>query len=173
MKQPSEVVEFLDWHAYNVAIDMRQDEIEQYLALTGAAEYDFQVAARGFINMPGVKFSLVARSDEHAPLVYCIGGFSEVITGVWQSWMAGTEEGWRIRWRTITKASLWLREQLFEQGLARRVQTTALASRTGAIEWYEKSLRLTHEGTWAEYGSNGEDVACYSMTRRDRDGLGK
>lgn len=172
MKQPAEVREFLDWHAYNVAIDMREDEIVQYLALTDATEYDFQVAARGFINMPGVKFSLVA-VEEGGPFVYCIGGFSEVKKGVWQSWMAGTDWGWQHRWRTITKASLWLREKLFEEGLARRVQTTALASRTQALEWYEKSLHLKPEGIWAEYGSNGEDVACYSMTRRDRDGLGR
>lgn len=179
MKQPFDVVEFLDWHAYNVAIDMRADEIEQYLALTGAPEYDFQVAARGFINMPGPKVSLMTTVDaglqaiiasDSPPIVYCIGGYSEVIPGVWQSWMAGTDWGWRNRWRSITKASLWLREELFKGG-ARRVQTTALASRVGAIEWYEKALHLKHEGTWAEYGVNGEDVACYSMTRRDRDGL--
>lgn len=161
MEKPTAVVGFEDWHAYKVCLEMRQDEIEQYLALTYADEYDHQVAARSFVNMPGMKFSLV--DAEYSP--YCIGGFHEVIPGVFQSWMAGTEEGWRKHWRTITKGSLWLQEKMFEHG-ARRVQTTALASRVQAIEWYERSLNLVYEGTWEQFGRNDEDVASYAMTRR-------
>ena len=167
MIRPSGVVDFQDFDAYIIAKNMRQDEIVQYLALTGAEEYDPIIAARGFVNMPGVKFTIVDRNREPV----AIGGFSEVTAGVWQSWMAGTDAGWESSWRTITKASLWLREKLFESG-ARRVQTNALASRTRAIEWYERSLELVYEGTWEQFGHGDEDVVCYAMTRRRFYGIG-
>lgn len=166
IRVPSSVIEFRDWHAYEVCMEMRPDEIVQYMALTGATHYDFEVCARGFINTPGVKFTLADTDDKGRHSPFCIGGFQEVMPGVWQSWMGGTDTGWQRHWREITKASLWLQQELFASG-ARRLQTNALASRTAATEWYEKALHLKYEGTWAEFGSNGEDVACYAITRRD------
>jgi hypothetical protein len=136
---------------------MRPDEIEQYLALTGAKDYSPEVAARGFINMPGFKFSLVSEAGE----VGCAGGFHEIIPGVWQSWMVGSVESWERDWRTITKGCRWVMDGLLAQG-ARRLQTTALASRAKAIEWYERGLGMQREGTWRNYGANGEDVACFA-----------
>ena len=76
--------------------NMRQDEIDQYLALTGAEEYDPCVAAVGFLNQGGVRF---AGADEDGK-PYCAGGwFPTGVGGVWQSWMVGTQAGWDTRWR--------------------------------------------------------------------------
>ena len=136
---------------------MRPDEIEQYLALTFAEKWDPEVAARGFMNTGGMKFTVLQNDG----LPAAAGGYEEVQPGVWQSWMVGTPEGWAEQWRSLTKATRWLMDGLIEQG-ARRLQTTALASRECAIEWYERSLRMTREGTMRGYGRQGEDVAMFA-----------
>jgi hypothetical protein len=159
VKKPDNVVEFRDWHVYNICARMRQDEVEQYEALVG--KFNEEVAARGFINLPGVRFTLV--DDNGIPII--VGGYYEIGTGVWQSWMAGSMEGWSSHWRSITKASRWLMERLFETG-ARRLQTIALADRTKTREWYERSLKLIHDGTWEGHGNAGETVVTYGLTRR-------
>lgn len=160
MQKPSNVVTFEDLHAYIICSQMRADEITQMLAFTGESEYDHEVAARAFINKQGPKFTLV--DNDRTPII--VGGYSPVIPGVWQSWMAGTDEGWKLHWRAITKSSRWLMDALFETG-ARRLQTNALASRKEALQWYEKGLHLQYEGCWKEFGAGGEDVACYGLTR--------
>jgi hypothetical protein len=160
MQKPSNVVTFEDLHAYIICTQMRPDEITQLLAFTGADSYDHEMAARAFINKPGPKFTLV--DEQGQPVI--VGGYSPVIDGVWQSWMAGTEAGWCKHWRAITKASRWLMDALFEAG-ARRLQTNALQSRREAIMWYERGLHLKYEGTWKEFGCGGEDVACYAISR--------
>jgi hypothetical protein len=160
MLKPSGVIQFEDLHAYIVCSDMREDEIRQLLAFTGAEEYDHEEAARVFINRSGVKFTLVDKQG--APII--IGGYNPVAPGVWQSWMAGTKDGWTLHWREITKASRWLMDELFKAG-ARRLQTNGLADRVEAREWYKRSLRMNFEGTWKEFGCGGEDVASYGLTR--------
>lgn len=163
MKPPSGVVRFEDLHAYMICSQMRPDEIKQLLAFSGAKHYDHEVAARGFISNSGAKFTLVDASD--TPII--VGGYWPIsVPGVWQSWMAGSEEGWKFHWRSITKASRWLMDELFRTG-ARRLQTNGLADRVQAREWYEKGLGLKYEGTWRGFGANGEDVACYGLTRED------
>ncbi len=161
-KPPRGVVECRNAHIVLLCDQMRPDEIQQYLALTGATEYVAEVAARGFINTNGVRFTLV--DDENMPCV--AGGFEEIIPGVWQSWMVGNLEGWERNWRTITKGCRWVMGGLLEMG-ARRLQTSALASRTAAIEWYERGLGMQREGTWRNYGANGEDVACFALVREN------
>jgi len=156
-KPPKNTVRFLNWHAQYLTERMRPDEIEQYIALTGAKEFDPEVAARGFMNIPGHKYTLI--DDEGFPIV--CGGYQEVQPGIWQSWMVGSMDGWGKYWRSITKASRWMMDGLMELG-ARRLQTNALASRTQAIEWYKRSLKMSYEGTWRRFGSNGEDVACFA-----------
>ena len=81
--------------------------------------------------------------------------------------MVGSTEGWAQQWRTITKTTLWLMDGMFEMG-ARRLQTNALAERTAAIEWYERSLGLQREGTWRAMGRDGQDVACFSRIKREQ-----
>ena len=161
-RPPRGVVETRNAHIVLLCQDMRPDEIEQYVALTGAESYNPEVAARGFMNTGGVKFTLV--DEHHDPLV--AGGFEEIIPGVWQSWMVGNMDGWATHWRTITKGCRWVMDGLFEMG-ARRLQTTALASRTDAIRWYERGLGMQREGTWRNFGAKGEDVACFARVRRE------
>ena len=161
---PSNVLVCRDRHLSYLCEYMRPDEIHQYLALTGAKTYDYEVAARGFMNLGGMKF-VVMMDDGFTPAA--AGGYSETLPGVWDSWMVGSTEGWAQQWRAITKTTLWLMDGLFELG-ARRLQTNALAERTAAIEWYERSLGLQREGTWRAMGRDGQDVACFSRIKREQ-----
>jgi len=158
-KPPSNLIACSAWHLLYLCERMRPDEIEQYMAFYPAEKFDPEVAAIGFMNTPGMKFTLLGPDN----LPACAGGYHEVLPGVWQSWMVGSCDGWKDGWRAITKASRWMMEGLFEMG-ARRLQTNALASRTKALEWYERGLKLKREGTWFKYGLQGQDVALYSRT---------
>lgn len=156
-RPPSNVVPCRNAHLQYLCERMRPDEIEQYVALTGAREYDAEVAARGFMNISGLKFTVLGADC----LPVAAGGYEEVSPGVWNSWMVGSMDGWGTSWRSMTKAARWLMDGLFEMG-ARRLQTQALASRVQAIDWYERSLGLVREGTLRKLGRNGEDVACFA-----------
>lgn len=161
-RPPSNVVPCRNAHLQYLCERMRPDEIEQYLALTGAKDYDPDVAARGFQNLNGLKFTVLGPDG----LPVAAGGYEEVQPGVWNSWMVGSMEGWGTSWRSMTKATRWLMDGLFEMG-ARRLQTQALASRARAIEWYERSLGLQREGTLRKLGRDGEDVACFARVAED------
>lgn len=155
-KPPKRLIACRNGHIVYLCDRMRRDEVVQYEALTGFP-YDPEVAAQGFINLPGIKFTVVGPDGYPA----ASGGYHEIIPAVWQSWMVGSEEGWKTSWRAITKASRWVIEGLFAGG-ARRLQTTALASRTCAIEWYTRSLGLKYEGTHKCFGAHGEDVVAFA-----------
>lgn len=164
-RPPSNVVPCRNVHLMYLCERMRPDEIEQYRALVDGREYDPETAARNFMLAGGHKFTVLG--PDGFPAV--AGGYEEVFPGVWQSWMAGTMAGWATSWRSITKASRWMMDGLFELG-ARRLQTNALASRAQTIEWYERSLGLVREGTWRAYGSKGEDVAIFARVKEIRHG---
>lgn len=166
MKTPSYIVPCSLWHLVYLCENMRSDEIQQYLALTGAETFDPGVAALGMANMmaTGPAFSVVVADAEGRQLPVCAGGYTPVIPGVWSSWMVGTQVGWNRSWRTITKATVWAMEFMFNEMGARRLQTNALDSRDEACWWYQKSLRMIPEGVWAKFGKNGEDVACFART---------
>lgn len=159
-KPPSNLVACRNAHLQYLCERMRPDEVEQYLALTQHKDFDPDLAARVMMNTPGMKFTLVG--DDGLPA--CAGGYEEILPGIWQSWMVGSVEGWGKNWRSITKGSRWLMDGLFQMG-ARRLQTSALASRTQALEWYERSLGLEREGVMRAFGRNGEDVVLYSKVR--------
>lgn len=159
-KPPQNLIACRNAHLQYLCDRMRPDEIEQYVALTHADSYDPEVAARGFMNTPGVKFTIVSRCGMPA----AAGGYQEVMPGIWQSWMVGSVEGWAECWRSITKGSRWVMDGLFQMG-ARRLQTNALLSRTAAIEWYEQGLGLQREGVMRGMGRGGEDVVLYAAVR--------
>lgn len=146
--------------------DMRKDEIEQYLALTGAQSFDHEAVALAFANTPGIKFTLADSSGN--PIV--AGGYEPVRDRVWNSWMVGTMPSWEKHWRSITKATRWLMDELYKGG-AMRLQTMALASRTRACEWYTKGLLMQYEGTWRCFGAHGEDVSIFSRINPDMEEL--
>ncbi len=144
-----------------LAMHMRADEIAQYLALTDADRYDPDTAARGFAAIPGISFALMAPDG----MPVCAGGFEPVRPGIWQTWMVGTDDGWARWWRGITKHTRRVMDAVLAQPGTRRIQTNALASRTGAHEWYRRGLGMRYEGLWHAFGKGGEDVMCFARTR--------
>jgi hypothetical protein len=106
-----------------------------------------------------VKFSVF-----DGPRLLVVGGWMPAAPGTMTSWMIGTEESWRVGWRSITKASRRVMDSLLAHD-ARRLQTFALASRTKTLEWYERSLLMQREGVMRAAGANGEDVVIYSRVR--------
>lgn len=157
---PSNVVLCRPSHLLYLCERIRDDEREQYMALSFTDTYDAEEAALVFANKGGMKFTVLDSDGFPA----AAGGYEEVAPGVWQSWMVGTPDGWRREWRAMTKATRWLIDGLFQMG-ARRLQTNTLADRADAIRWYEKGLGLTYEGTLRGYGKGGEDVAQFARLR--------
>ena len=155
-QQPAGLIPFKNMHAVYLCERMRDDERAELLAFTGAKAYDAEVAARGFMSTPGLKFTLLG-PDGYPDAA---GGVEEVRAGVWQAWMVGSVLGWSRSWRSMTKACRWLADGLFEGG-ARRLQVHALSSRTLAARWYA-SCGLKHEGTMRGYGAGGEDVSIFA-----------
>jgi hypothetical protein len=147
-----------------LAAAARPDEIAQYEALVGE-KWNVDQVANGHFNRSGVKFTLVDDSDN--PIV--AGGYDMVGPQVWQSWMIGTSASWDAHWRSITKATRFLMDDLLANG-ARRLQTSALADRAMACKWYVKGLKMTPEGIMRGYGVNGEDVATFARLRERTDG---
>lgn len=144
-----------DW--VYLAHHMRDDERAQWEALTGMP-YDADFAARGFANTPGVAFVLIGADNK--PIVG--GGFEEIRPKVWQTWMAGSPEGWGTNWRAITKYSRRLINDLFASGRAQRVQTYALESRKAAHQWYLRGLGQSYESTLPKFYSDGQSAVCYA-----------
>ena len=138
---------------------MRQDEIDQYMAMTGATEFDFERAAVGFYQTSGVRFLLV-NAEGHA---LAAGGFQEVRPMVWRSWLIGTDAAWTDHWRSITEASRFVADFLFEDG-AQRIEDYMLADRTGSAKWCVHGLRMRLDGVLPNYAADGRDVAVYSRT---------
>lgn len=140
--------------------DMRPDEIEQYLALTGAAEYDYEVAAAGMWAIPGPRFLLVDETGDRL----VAGGFEHVGNGVYRSWMVGTMSAWESRWRSITEGTRFVMDNMIED-TASVIETQALASRTMARKWYERGLGMQCEGVLRSRGAAGQDIVVYSRVR--------
>lgn len=133
----------------------RPDEIDQFEQLT-YAPYDPEAAATAFWRAGKVSLAVAHPNGEPA----AAGGYEQVSPGVWQSWMVGTEKGWSEMWVDIHRATRFLTETLADSGMARRLQTSALAKRTDALKWYGR-LGLTYEGTMRGLAANGEDVAFF------------
>jgi hypothetical protein len=150
-------------HLVRLCADARPDEIRQYMALTGDA-WDAERVAVDHYNRHGIKFALL--DNDCMPIA--AGGWDPIAPGVWQSWMVGTMENWTRYWRSLTKASRMVMDDLFEHQGARRLQTNACADREAACHWYEKGLLMTREGVMRGFGMNGEDVAMYSRIKGDR-----
>lgn len=161
MKTPSNIVPCRLWHLLYLCENMRVDEIEQYMALSGAESFSPEVAAAGFYNTGGPMFSLIGKDG--LPVV--AGGYFQVVPGVWNSWMVGTKDGWANYWRSITKASRWMMDFMFQDMGARRLETSAITSRAEACWWFVKSLGMAEEGIRVGFGQKGEDVAIYGKLR--------
>jgi hypothetical protein len=161
-RPPSNVVRPRNWHFQCLAERLRPDEIAHWLAMTGADSFDADVAARGYMQTPGLVFVVVDAIGRPQ----AAGGFHEERRGAWQGWMVGTPEGWSTHWRSITKATRWLMGELFTMG-ARRLAVDTIASRTAATDWYAKALGMRYEGTQRRAGAQGEDIVTYSRIAED------
>jgi hypothetical protein len=165
---PSYVVPCSAWHLVYLVENMRADEIEQYMALSGADEYrqDVVISTMLGLMLAGPAFTVLAPDEQGRVLPISAGGYTQVIPGVWNSWMVGTQTGWEKFWRRITIGTRWVMDFMFEQMGARRLQTNALVSRDAACWWYQKSLKMAPEGVWVAFGKNGEDVACFARVAK-------
>jgi len=142
-----------------IARNLRPDEIEQFVAFTGAPGYKPDVLARTLLATPGTSYVLVDRTN----LPIAIGGFEPLRPGVWQTWGIGTLDGWAKHWRAITKQSRRQMDYLFANG-AHRIEIIALVSRHDAHRWYEEGLLMQCEGTLKGYCANGADAVMYART---------
>lgn len=141
---------------------MRPDEVEQWRALVDPdcmsnGRLDFEKAAVWCYQVPGLKFSLFAGDR-----LLLAGGYFQVTDGVYRSWMVGTMDAWRDHWRSITEATRFVMDCIFEDGSARRLETYVLDSRALTAKWYARGLKMEREGVLRGYGYGGENVAVYS-----------
>lgn len=143
------VIDFLCEHA-------RADEIVQYEALTGR-EYNHEEAAVAFWSSG--PFRVAVAGPDNVPIA--AGGYEQIMPGVMQSWMVGTQEGWDKHYRRIHQGTRWLLDTLADSGKFRRFQTSGLTSRAHACAWYER-LGMQFEGIQRGVGANGEDVSMYA-----------
>ena len=139
-----------------VAIHMRPDEIEQWLALTGVAHYVPDVAVRAVVNTGDPCWAMVDMSGR--PFV--VGGMHVDRPGVASLWMMGTMAGWALHWRVITKTAKRFIAGLLD-GDMHRVEVTALASRTEAHRWYRR-LGLNIEEPRRAWFADGSDGVCFA-----------
>lgn len=143
-----------------LARNMRQDEIAQDLAMTGAAEYDPQQAILKMAAVPGPKFVLLA---DGVPVV--AGGFWQVRPGVWEGWQLGTMAGWEKHWRAITRWTRKLNDRMLAEPYVHRLQLYGMAGRDKTFEWYERSLGYRREATLSRYCANGADAVLFARTK--------
>jgi hypothetical protein len=154
-RYPATMVPCKSEHINYLASHMRQDEVEQWLAFSGDDVFVPRQWAATIDAFRGPRYTIM---DSHG-LPAAAGGYAYLSPGVWQSWMAGTMDGWEHHWRSITKAVRWLMEGMFHIG-AQRLETYVIASRTRAIEWYTRSLGMTLKESLPNF-ANGRDAAIY------------
>lgn len=141
-----------------IAPQLRADEVEQFMAMTGAYVYDPDVAARTFSAITGPAWALVAGDGRP----YLLGGFQQVRPGVANVWLMGTEAGWATHWRTITKTVKRVLRDMLE-GAFHRIELVVLASRIQTMGWYSR-LGFEREGVMKGWFANCSDAVAFSMT---------
>lgn len=147
-------------HYAYVAARMRLDEQAQFAALTGRP-YDADLCARAAVQCDGPAWVYLDASG--FPVL--IGGFEPQRPGVFEGWHMAVEGEWDRYWRSFTKISARLMDDLFASG-AHRIQTCALASRPQAHAWYEKALGMTCDGLQPGYFADGQDGLMFSKVVR-------
>lgn len=148
----------LDDVAY-LARRMREDERQQFVALSGLPAYDADIAARAIASTPGPTF-VVLEGD----MPVLLGGFDPLRTGVYEAWLVGTDEAWSRHGHAFTRICRRAIDQILHAD-GHRVQVCALASRTAAHDWYERFLGMEREGVHKRHGANGEDFIMFAKVR--------
>ena len=142
-----------------VAARMRPDEVAQWLALTGAKEYDADAAARAAIASGGPAWALVDISGRP----FAVGGFHVERPGVANVWMMGTPDGWTKYWRAITRVCKRAISDLLAADF-HRVEVTSLASRVCTHAWYRR-IGLTIAEPARAWFSDGSDAMTFAAVR--------
>lgn len=144
-----------------LAVNMRDDEKAQWVAMTGA-DYDADLAARGFAAIAGPAWCLY---DDATRMPLAVAGLEPQRPGVYRAWMAATPGAWVTHWRTITKVCRRTFDAMLRDGSARRIETVALASRRAAHAWYDRGLGQRYEGTLDYFYADGQPAVIYARTR--------
>ena len=151
-------MELSDNDIFHVAYRMRQDEVDQYLSITGYSEYNpFEFVESVLASKGEIEFGLY----DNDGMPYCVGGLIQVRPKVWQTWMAGTQEGWDKHWRSITKLSRRAIDDLLKSNLCNRVQCYSLHSRHKTHEWYRRGLGMDFESINHKFFADGQNAACH------------
>lgn len=140
--------------------NMRSDEIEQYLAVTGDKAFDPVDAAFLFARIPGPRWTIA--DSRGMPVV--TGGIEALHPGVGRAWMAGSRESWEKWGWQITRICRRLFDNAIGGGHYDRIEILALPTRVEACDWYKRGLGFEYEGTRKRY-SNGHDFVAYAKTR--------
>lgn len=148
------------WHLDAILPDMRPDEIEQYLAVTGETDYCPVSAAYEMARIVGPRWSIV--DNDGKPLV--TGGVQWLREGVGRAWMAGTMQAWQQHGIGITRICRKNFERCIDGGHFDRIEILALPHREGARDWYVRGLRFEYEGLRKRY-HHGHDFVAYAKTR--------
>lgn len=142
---------------------MRPDEIAQHVAAHGDDAYCPNAAVKRFLSTPGPCWTFVGEDG----LPVAAGGFAPLRRGVYEAWLLGTMERWDSHWYPMTRLFRRMIRDMLREGLAHRVQVTALASRTAAHEWYERGLGMQWEAHLKGYCADGQDAIMFTITKGD------
>lgn len=147
------IQDFLD-----VAYNMREDEVEQYLSIVGKDKYVPEEFVKTMLQyMSEITFVLY----DNDGVACCIGGLVETRQKVWQTWMMGTQEGWDNHWRSITKLSRRVIDDLLNSNMGHRVHCYSLHSRHKTHEWYRRGLGMDFESINHKFFADGQNAACH------------
>lgn len=138
--------------------DMRSDEVEQVVAITGAPFHPGDTAFL-FAQLGGPRWTL---ADPRGLPVACFG-VEPRQAGAGRAWMIASKRGWeQYGWRMTRVVRKTLDTLLAED--FERIEVMALASRTAAREWYERGLGMTFEGYHHKW-IRGHDFVTFGKVR--------
>lgn len=140
--------------------NMRSDEIEQFLAVSGMERFDPMAAAFLFATIGGPRWTIA--DARGMPLV--TGGIEERRPGAGRAWMAGPLKAWESHGWQITRICRRLFDKAINDGHYDRIEILALPTRTDACDWYKRGLGFECEGLRKRY-LNGRDFVAYTKTR--------
>jgi hypothetical protein len=141
-----------------LARDMRTDEIEQVVAVTGEPFHPTD-AAFMFAQLGGPRWTL---ADARGLPIACFG-VEPRQAGAGRAWMIASRKGWEQHgWRMTRVVRKTLDALLVED--FERIEVMALATRWGARDWYERGLGMTFEGYHKKW-IRGHDFVTFAKVR--------
>ncbi len=143
-----------------LARNMRPDEAAQDMAFSGTDVHDVESSILRMVNVGGPKFVMFA---DGLPILG--GGFYCIRPGVWEGWQAGTVAGWNRYWRSITKVTRRINDEMLADPNVHRLQLCAMAGREKTFEWYERGLGYRREATLHRFCASGVDAVMFARVK--------